>query len=230
MNLFLTLSSWIMGMLVSPIPIIAIIVLSLSGRERSGGFLFILGYFLSIIMIMLLAVQFSTVQSQKRPDHFSIFTIIFFFSIALLFFAFAWKNWHTRPKDPNHIPIPNWIEKFTLMPRGKLFIMGAVANLSNAKNIPIMISAALLIAQKVSSFSEGLITAISFALISSLSIILPWLTSFLTDERSQTLILKTRDWLYHYNNVIMAILFFYMGLTALGKALSDILFNITIST
>lgn len=210
------------GIMISPMPIIAMIVLCATGRAFGGGTAFLMGWFLSILGFMGFAVFFLHDFRQKNPENVSLIAIMLQIAIALFFFWVAWNNWINRPKMKIQIPPPHWIETFSKYSQPRLFWMGAAMDFANVKNLPIMVTAALAISKSAQSVNNGMLHALLFALVASLSIFMPWLAGVFGGERSKPVVEKARDWLYKYNNIIMAVLFFYMGITLLSAAITNI--------
>ncbi|MFV0408691.1 MAG: hypothetical protein ACK5LJ_03030 [Paracoccus sp. (in: a-proteobacteria)] len=67
------------------------------------------------------------------------------------------------------------------------------------------------------SWGKGLVDAAIFAAIGSLGVVLPWLIG---GEKMNPMLERMRDWLYQHNNIIMAVLFGFLGVNALGGAVA----------
>ncbi len=210
------------GIMLSPMPIIASLVLTATGRAAKGGTMFVLGWVLSILGFMIFAVIFLQDLRAQDPESISLFAIIFQFLFALVFMWVAWSNWASRPRNVINFPPPHWIESFSKYSNARLFWMGMVMNFINVKNLPIMITAGLAISKSAEGVGVGLWNATIFALVSSIGVILPWLGGVFGSERTKPVIERVRNWLYHYNNIIMAVLFFYMGIMLLATALTNL--------
>ncbi len=150
----------------------------------------------------------------------SIFSILLAFGFAFFLIWLAIDNWRKRPKRVEDIKEPGWITGLSKMTNGRIFFLGAVMMILNAKNLPVMASAALSIADANDNWAGGLVDLAIFALIGSLGLMVPWLMSIFGGEKTKHRLERMQKWLYHYNNVIMAILFGFLGMTALGNALA----------
>ncbi len=203
-------------------PIIAMIVLCVTGRARGGGLFFLIGWLVSIMLFMVFAVLFLSNLRDGAPEKVSIFAIVFQTFAAGFFFWVSWQNWVTRPRKGQEAPVPKWISGFSHLSRPKLFGMGFIMNYTNVKNLPIMITAGLAISKGAEDWMSGFIAASIFTLVASLSIIIPWLMSIFGSEATHKSIEHARIWLYRNNNIIMAVLFFYMGITVLSAAIVNI--------
>lgn len=200
------------GIALSPMPVIAMMVLCGTGRARRCGSLFLAGWYLSILIFMILSVFLFNDWHQKSPEELGLFDVIFRCLAAVLFFYLAWKNWSTRTHRMEQTHIPKWIENFEKKSSKKMFMQGVTMNFINLKNIPLMINAALYIAKISHSAPQGIGRAAFFGLLASIPLLIPWVTAMLGNMPTHRRLRKLTLWLYRHSNIIMAVFLLLIAL------------------
>lgn len=211
------------GVALSPMPIIAMIILTVIGAAKSKGTAFLFGWFIAIIAFMVFVVILGDQAGAGSESDPSVWSIILQFAFAFLLLFLAWNSWKKRPKKGEEPKEPGWISKLGTMSTPAVFALGMGIAILNVKNLPIIASSAIIIAQAHSTWASGLIDAAVFALIASIGVGLPWAISLIGGEKMKPTLEAMRDWLYQYNNIIMMLLFGFLGINALSAALALVL-------
>ncbi len=210
------------GIMASPMPIIAMLVLCIVGSARTLGFAYLIGWFLGGFGFVFLGTMLQSGASDSTQDPASTFSIIFNFAIAFFLLYLAYSNWAARPGKDDEIKTPGWIEKLVKMSAIPVFGMGFLMIIVNVKNLPLLSSASLKISQSSDSTIQAAIYSVEFSLLASFGLFLPWIITLFGGDGVKDLLERARDWLFRYNNVIMAILFLYLGLGSLAGAISSL--------
>lgn len=208
------------GVAISPLPIIAMIVLCVIGKGKSQGTLYLLGWFFAIIGFMVLTVLIGNGADAGTEAEPSTWSILLQFGFAFLLLWLAWDNWRKRPKEGEPIKEPGWVAGLSNSSTAGIIGLAIMMAIVNAKNLPIMASAAVMIAQKDGSWSAGLLDAALFAFIASLGLLIPWLIALIGGDKVKPMLERMQAWLYRYNNIIMTLLFGFLGINALSAALA----------
>src|SRR5215210_6836053 len=123
------------GVAISPVPIIAIVLILGTPRARSNGPAFALGWLagLSIAGGIFLAVASGRAHEEgDGPETWvSIVKLIF----GLLFVLLAARIWHKRPRAGQEAQMPGWmraIDRFTAV---RSLVLGVVLSALNPKNL-----------------------------------------------------------------------------------------------
>ncbi len=208
------------GVTLSTMPIIAMIVLTVIGEAKTKGTLFLLGWMIAIIGFMVIVVLLGNAANSGTSSEPSVWSIILQFGFAFFLLYLAWDNWRKRPKDGDEIKAPAWIAGLSKMSNAAVFGLGMMIAVFNAKNLPILVSAAIIISQAHDSWGSGLLDAVIFTLIGTIGVALPWFISIIGGDKMKPMLERMRDWLYKYNNIIMTLLFGFLGISALSNALA----------
>ena len=104
------------GVAISPVPIIAVILMLFSDKAKSNGLAFLIGWIGGLLIaggIVLTLANAGKISGGGTPSTIS-FVIQLLLGLLLLFLAY--RNWQTRPKEDEEPEMPKWmagIDSFT---------------------------------------------------------------------------------------------------------------------
>lgn len=93
------------GIAISPIPIIAAILMLLSPRAKGTSLGFLIGWLVGIVVAIVLFTLLSSIIPQETGDSSPVAGVIKIILGALLLFL-AIKQWRTRPAGGEHANMP----------------------------------------------------------------------------------------------------------------------------
>jgi threonine/homoserine/homoserine lactone efflux protein len=205
---------------VSPLPIVAIILLLATPKGRLNGILFTAGWILGLALLgaIMLAVGGSGgASTHKQPT-----TWVGALKLALgaLLALFAARLWRRRPADPAEARLPKWmaaIDRFTPL---KVLGLGLLLSAANAKNAPLTIAAGASISSTGIPVAQQIGALAVFVVIASLGILAPLGVYLFLGERAESVLGTWRDWAARHNAAVLAVLFFVLGLKLLGDGIT----------
>jgi len=137
------------GVAVSPIPIIAVILMLFSARARVNGPAFLLGWVLALAVVSgvvyVVADAGDVGTSSSATDAVAWGKLV----LGVLLLAGAARRWRTRPAPGEDAPMPKWMAGIDSMAPGKAFVLGLLLAGVNPKNLILTIGAATSLAQVV---------------------------------------------------------------------------------
>jgi hypothetical protein len=210
------------GILVSPLPIVAVILTLFTARAKLNSLLFLTGWVLSIAVagaIVLAATDASDVSSDSGAFDASGGVLV---AIGALLILLALRRWRGRPRDGETATPPKWMTRIDGMGPFEAFGLGVVLAVVNPKNLLLVIAGATTVGQAGLSTSDTVITWAIFVVIASVSIALPVLYRIVRGEHAQATLDGAKQWLQANNAVVMAVLFLVIGAKILGDGLSTL--------
>lgn len=211
------------GIAVSPLPIIAILLMLMSKRAKSNSIMFLLGWVIiqiAISIIVLGLAERGDVGPGHEPTRIALYIQL---GLGLLLLVLAAKNWSHRPKSQRTPAMPKWLQTVdTLKPGGAFglaFILGGV----NPKNLTLAIAGMLTIAEANASDTTTYTSVAVFIAIASASMLLPVMYYLIAQKQAARTFTRMKGWLARYNSIIMAILFFVLGLKIIVTATSKLM-------
>ena len=208
------------GVAVSPLPIVAVVLMLVTPRGRVNGPAFVIGWIvgLAVVGAVVLAVAGGAgAQTGTEPATW-VNVLKLVFGLALLLIAV--KQWRGRPHDGEGGEMPKWMGALDTFTPIKAVGAGALFSGLNPKNLLLAVSAGATIAATGIDTGQQVAVYTAFALIATLGVGAPVAIFFVMGERSRTLLAGMKDWLAANNAVIMAVLLLVIGTKLIGEAIS----------
>jgi threonine/homoserine/homoserine lactone efflux protein len=204
---------------VSPVPVVALILVLATPRGRPNGILFAVGWLLGLSALgaIMLAVGGGGGASAHR--HPATWVGALKLALGLLLTLFAVRQWRRRPRDPSQAQLPKWmaaIDRFTPV---KVLGLGLLLSAANAKNAPLTIAAGASVSSAGIAVPQQIGALAIFVVIASLGVLAPLAVCLCMGERATTVLTGWRDWAVQHNVAVMAALFFVLGLKLLGDGI-----------
>ena len=209
------------GIAISPVPIIAAILMLLSPRARLTGVGFMLGWVVGIIIAVVVFTLLSAILPADDPSvtHPIIGVIQLVLGLLLLFLAF--RQWRSRPKPGEEAALPKWMAAIDSMNATRGAVLGFVLSAANPKNLIMAISAGVAIGAAALLAWQSVIVIVIFVLIASCTVAGPVIAYLLAADRMRGPLESLHRWLTHNNATIMAVLLLVIGVVIIGKGLAQ---------
>ena len=207
------------GVAISPVPIIAVILMLFTGKARSNSVSFVTGWLLGLLLAggVVLAIGLEA-SDGGESDVSGVIKIL----IGVLFLFLGLKQWSGRPKSGEEPQMPAWmasIDGFTAVKSfGLAFVLAAV----NPKNLGLTVAAAAAISGGGLEAGEEVVVLVIFVLLASLTVAVPVIWYLIAGASAEHQLNVMKDWLVANNNTVMAVLFIVLGAKVLGDGISII--------
>jgi threonine/homoserine/homoserine lactone efflux protein len=208
-----------LGVAISPVPIIAVVLMLVTPRARSNGPAFVVGWLLGLSIvgtIVLLVAPDGTSDSGGPATWVSTLKLV----LGVLLLLVALKQWHGRPHEGEQAPTPKWMGAIDGFTAPKALGAGAVLSGANPKNLLLTLGAAATIVQTGISGGEQAAAYAVFAVLATVGVAVPVVIYFALGDRAGALLEGLKTWLAKNNAVIMAVLLLVIGVKLIGDAIS----------
>jgi threonine/homoserine/homoserine lactone efflux protein len=210
------------GVAISPLPIVAVVLMLVSARGRANGPAFLIGWLVGIAgagaILLLIAGGVGAHEDGEPAEWVAWLKLVLGLALLLL----AAKQWRGRPHDGEEPPTPKWmgaLDGFTpLKAGGAAVVLSAV----NPKNLLLIVAGMAAIAQTGISTGEQTIALIVFTVIAAVGVATPVVIYFALGDRSAELLDRLKSWMTQNNGVIMAVLLLVIGVKLIGDAISGL--------
>ena len=205
------------GIAVSPVPIIALILMLFSRTATRNSLAFLIGWILGLAAVVgaVLAIGFEG-SSGDGSTPAGIVKIC----IGLLFLALAVRQWRARPADGGAPAMPAWMASIDSITVVKAAGLGLALTIINPKNLGLAIAAAATISGAGLPAAQTTGAAAVFILIGSLTIIAPVAGYLVAGDRATPVLTTMKQWLVANNATVMTVLFAVLGAKVLGDGLA----------
>jgi threonine/homoserine/homoserine lactone efflux protein len=208
------------GVAISPVPIIAVILMLFSQRARVNGPAFLLGWVVALAalstVVYVVSHDGNVATSSTASDSVSWGKIVL--GVALL--ALARRNWRKRPAPGEEAAMPKWLASVESVSPVKAFGLAVVLAAVNPKNLILTLGAASGLAQVQGLSTTDAVVAIAvFVVIASLTIAGPVLYALFGGAPARRALDSAKSWLTAHNAAVMGVLFLVFGVDLIAKGL-----------
>jgi threonine/homoserine/homoserine lactone efflux protein len=208
------------GIAISPVPIIAAILMLLSPRAKGTSVGFLIGWLAGIVVAIVLFTLLASVIPQVTGGSSPVSGVIkIILGVLLLFLAI--KQWRTRPAEGEHARMPKWMSAIDSMTAGKAVGLGFLLAAVNPKNLLLAISAGVIVGGADLTVSQTTVVIIVYVLLAASTVLIPVVGHLIASARLAGPLEMLRVWLVDNNAVIMAVLLLVIGVSVIGKGIAS---------
>jgi hypothetical protein len=209
-----------MGVALSPLPIIAVILILLSRRAKRNGPAFLLGWVLGLATaegIVLVIVGPVGLLPGGGPS-----TLVALLKLVLgvLLIALGIRQWRRRPKAGEMPSVPGWMTSIDSFTATKT--LGLAVLLSSGGNVALILAAAVGIARAKLNVGEQLGALATFILIGSLTVATIVLYHVVQGEKAVKHLSGWKDWLVTNNATVMVVTLLLVGVLLIDKGIGGL--------
>jgi threonine/homoserine/homoserine lactone efflux protein len=211
------------GVAISPVPIIAVILMLFSARARVNGPAFLAGWVLALAVVC--AVAYTVADGANASTSSTATDSIAWGKVVLgvVLLAGGLRRWRGRPGPDDEPEMPKWMAGIDSLAPGKAFGLGVLLAGVNPKNLVLTLAAATSVAQLPEvSGSDATVALIVFVVLASVTIAGPVLYSLVGGEHARRTLDGMKDWLRTHNAAVMAVLLLVFGVDLIAKGLPPI--------
>ncbi|MGF1472868.1 MAG: GAP family protein [Rubrobacteraceae bacterium] len=205
---------------ISPLPIVAVILILFTPKARSNSVAFLGGWLLGLIVvgtIVLLTGGFGSGRSGASGG--SALSGIISLLLGLLLLVLAVRRWRTRPGKDEEPEMPRWMSAIDRFGPAKSVGMAAFLSGVNPKNLALTVATATTIAAAEVGAGRQVFGLAVFIVIGSITVATPVIFYQLLGQRAERGLNRMKDWLVANNNTVMMVLLIVFGVKLLGQGI-----------
>ncbi len=200
---------------ISPLPIIAVILILLSQKARSNGLAFLVGWFLGLAIAEVIVLAIVTLLNFT-PGTGPVKAVAWFkLVIGVLLVFLGIRQWRQRPGPGDEPSMPSWMRSIDSVT--PLRAMGLAAILSAAGNVALILAAAAGIARAKLDFQQEASALAVFIVIGSLTVAAMVVYHIVAGQSAAKMLNTWKTWLLKNNAALTAILLMVVGVLLVGK-------------
>lgn len=211
-----------LGIAISPIPIMAAILMLLSPKAKATSVGFMLGWICGIVVALIVFVLLASILPQSESDQPQPIAGMIKILLGALMLFLALKQWRARPHDDVEPPMPTWMSAIDTMTAGKGFGLGFLLSAVNPKNLLMAAAAGVIIGSAPLSVSSAIAVAIVFTVVAACSVTVPVVAYMVASRAMAGPLESLRGWLVHNNATVMAVLLLVIGVSVIGKGIGNL--------
>ncbi len=210
------------GVAISPVPIIAVVLMLATPRARANGPAFVLGWIAGLAVVGTIVLLVSSGASASDNGQPATWVSVLELVLGALLLLVAVKQWRGRPRAGEHAELPKWMRAIDQFKPGKALGFGVILSGVNPKNLLLTVGAAAAIAQTGARTGTQAVALAVFVIVGTVGVGAPVGLYLALGERSRRALDELRSWMAAHNAAIMAVLMLVIGAKLLGDGLSGL--------
>ncbi len=204
---------------ISPVPIIAVILMLFSARAKVNGPAFLIGWVVALAgvsaVVYVLAHDGNVATSSTASDSVSWGKI----ALGAGFLLLARRQWRQRPAPGAEPALPRWMGHIDTLSPAKAAGLGVVLAAVNPKNLILTVGSAAGLAQLGLTTSDAVVALAVFVVLGSVTIAGPVVYALVGGARARATLDSAKAWLGVHNAAVMTVLFLVFGVDLIAKGL-----------
>jgi threonine/homoserine/homoserine lactone efflux protein len=203
----------------SPIPIIAVILMLGSARARVNGSAFAIGWITGLVVVSVVVVLVAGNASDPDSDTATGVNWVLA-AIGVLFLIMAARQWRKRPKRGEAAVMPAWMATSDSISPVKAGVLGIALSAANPKNLALTLAASAGIAQADLDGVDTAIAIATFVVLGSITVAGAVGFYLVSPRRAERPLAEVKQYMSDHNATIMTIVLLILGAKVLGDAIS----------
>lgn len=207
------------GVALSPIPIVAVILILFTPGARLNSVSFLIGWVLGLAAAGIIVIILGNIAGGDQGDGSTTIALV---KIVLggLLLLLALRSWRSRPGENEQPEMPRWMKALdsfnATKSAGVAFLLSGV----NPKNFALTAGAALTITATISGTGEQAAVLAVYIAIASLTIGGPVFAYLIAGDRSEGFLSSLKQWLAANNAAVIAVILIIFGFKLIGDGIS----------
>ena len=210
------------GIALSPIPIIAVVLMLTSHRAKVNGPAFVAGWLLGLGIVGAIVLSLAGPAGASKSGSPAAWVSWIKIVLGVLLLLVAARQFRSRPHGDEQPQMPKWMTTIDKTTPVAAVGLAAVMSGANPKNLLLAVAGAAAIAGTGISGGEQAIAYLIFVLIATLGVGIPVGIYFAMGTRSEALLAGLKDWMSAHNAVIMSVLCLVIAAKLIGDAITGL--------
>jgi hypothetical protein len=194
---------------ISPVPILAVVLMLLAPRARATGPGFLLGWVAGIAGVTTVVLAVAGPDPGAGGSSRAVAWVEL--GLGALLLALAVRQWRSRPEPGAPPQLPRWmaaVDRFTAV---RAAVLGLVLVVLNPKALPVCVVAGAAIAGGALSGAQATSSVVAFTAIAASTVTVPVLAHLVGRRRMTGRLEALRGWLTVHGAVVTAVLLLVLG-------------------
>ncbi len=211
------------GVAISPVPMIAVILMLLAPRAGGTSVGFLVGWVLGIVVVTVAVLLLSgTVDLGSSTEPSAVASWIkLLLGVALLLLGV--HQLRGSPAPGEQAALPKWMSAIETFTPAKSAGLGFLLSALNPKNLAMCIAAGLAIAAGGLTGGETVAAVAIYVVLAASTVAVPVVAYLIASDRMAGPLERLKVWLQQHNAAIMGILLLVLGTVLVGKGLGGLL-------
>ncbi len=195
------------GMLLSPLPVVAVVAILLTPRGRASAPVYTAAFTLVSVLVVALGAAGAARASSAGGGEARIVSLILAAVLTVGFAVLAVVSWRSRPRHGEPAVAPSWLAAIDAVTPRSAVGLGLLMAVTNTKNIPLELKAGAVIGEAHLAWPMAAVLCLAVALAGSLLLIAPAIVSLTGSARVHDALQGLKSQLISHNAAMMTVLF-----------------------
>lgn len=207
------------GIAISPIPIIAVILMLLTPKAGGASTGFLLGWLVGIVAaVVLFMVIGSNTTLVTGGSTSTTGTVKIVLGVVLL--VLSLRRWRKKPPEAQEAPLPKWMVGVDKVTPVKAIGLGFLLAAINPKNLALGIVAGMALATAGLPVGQEVAAIVVYTVIAACSVAIPVLWYAIARDSAAATLTSLKGWMIEHDNAVMAVVLLLLGVLLIGKGMS----------
>jgi threonine/homoserine/homoserine lactone efflux protein len=211
-----------LGVAISPMPIIAVILMLLTARAGPTSTGFLLGWIAGIVVAATVITVIAQAAGLSTTGGGSTASAIVKLVLGVLMLVLAVMQWRSRPSEGVEPTPPKWLSALDSVTPGKAAGLGFALSAVNPKNLLMILGTGVAIGSAKLPVGQTIVVIAIFTIIAASTVAAPVLVYRLERARAQEWLTSMKTWLTANNATVMMTLFAVIGAVLIGKGIGGL--------
>ncbi len=207
------------GVALSPVQIIAVIMILFTPQARTNGPAFGAGWLLGLLVTGGIVIALSDAGDVSSDDSASDLANAVKLLLGMLLLFGAARQWQNRPSAGEEAGMPSWMASLDTLSLGKAFGLGTLSSTVNPKILALTLAAGVSVAQAGLDAGESFIVLAAYIVLASVTVVGPILYSLLGGASAERTLSDSKDWLMANKEAVTAVVFLVFGAVLIGQGI-----------
>ncbi len=207
------------GVAISPVPIIAVVLMLLSKRAAANGLAFLAGWIFGLAAVSALVFALSSqsdIATKRGTGNGVAWGLI---ALGVLLLLLAGRRWRRRSPPGTAPEMPKWMHGVESLRPVRAGALGVALAALNPKNLVLSAGAGAALAQLDPTNSVAAVSLAVFVGVASLGIAAPVALAAAGGQRARSGLEDLKSWLGSHNDAVMTVLLVVFGAVFVSKGL-----------
>jgi len=205
--------------MVSPVNIIAAILLLFSKRPRLNASCYLVGFVLGLTLVVggltVLANAIGLDPGSDRSRGASALLL----ALGATLIVVAVRKFRGKPDPDEPASLPGWMDGIAGFSARRSFAIGAAIGAGNPKNIAVALGTAVAVSLAGLIATQQVVVLVTYIFLASLGVAAPIVTMLVLGDRADAVLDGWKAWLTRNNATMMAVIYLFFGVFLIGKNL-----------
>jgi threonine/homoserine/homoserine lactone efflux protein len=204
------------GVALSPVPIIAVVLMLGTPRARVNGPAFLLGWVIGLAVVGAIVLVVAGGADASEDGEPANWVGVLKLVLGVLLILLALGQWRGRPHRGEAPALPGWMRTIDGFTPGRSIAIAVALSAVNPKNLLLTVGAATAIAQTGAGTAGQTVALAVFVLVGTLGPGAPVAIYFALGERAMRTLDELKLWMAANNAAIMTVLCLVIGAKLIG--------------